>query len=81
LIRQWEQEGIVGLQDRSRSGCPLSLNEEEVALFRSYIDENPHQLKGAVSQFEEKTGKKLSLDTYKRVLKKKIIFGKDVEGH
>jgi len=38
----------------------------------SYIDENPHQAKAATAHLQEESGKEVSFDTFKRVLKKSL---------
>lgn len=77
-LNNWENKGIVGLFDESRSGRPPCLTEKEQKQLTVYIDEDPHQLKSAIARLEKETGKKVSAQTYKRVLKKTIIALKDV---
>ncbi|MEZ5535150.1 MAG: helix-turn-helix domain-containing protein [Thiolinea sp.] len=72
-IDDWESDGLVGLQDKPKSGRPRSLTEPEIERFRGYVDENPHQLKQAIVRLEGETGKALSIDTYKRALQKNFV--------
>lgn len=69
-IHGWEDRGIVGLFDEARSGRPPIFTSGDLIELKSYVDENPHQLKDAATQLQEKTGKKASIHTYKRSLKK-----------
>lgn len=72
-INDWELDGLTGLQDKPKSGRPLSLTQSEVGLFREYVDENPHQLKQAIVRLEDEIGKAFSIDTYKRALQKNFV--------
>ena len=67
-----ETEGVIGLYDCPRSGRPTRFTEEEQAIFLGYIDENPHQAKAATARLQEESGKEVSFDTFKRVLKKSL---------
>src|SRR4051794_10567060 len=40
-ITQWEQQGIVGLLTKERSGRPNKLTEEEQAYVKQLLQENP----------------------------------------
>lgn len=71
-LKRWESEGITGLMDESRSGCPLKLEAEEVELLMKAIKKNPHQLKMAQDQLQAEMGKIVSRDTLKRTLKKTL---------
>ncbi len=68
-IDAWDTKGIIGIFDEPRSGRPAILTPGDRSKFKAYVDENPHQLKAAVSHFERETGKSASLYTYKRCLK------------
>jgi transposase len=68
-LDRWENDGIVGLFDEARSGRPRIFTPEEQDKFKTYIDENPHQLKEAATRLSEEVGKSASPDTYKRILK------------
>jgi len=47
----------------------------------SYLDENPHQIKKAISRLQKETGKSVAIDTYKRILKKAKKSGSVVAIH
>jgi transposase len=66
----WAAQGLRGLQDEVRLGRPAVLTEGDLQELKILIDENPHQLKMAVAQFEDKSGKKAELITYRRAIKK-----------
>ena len=70
--KRWETEGIVGLLDQERSGRPMSLNETEARQFIENVDKNPHQINLAHAQLQQETGKVVSRDTLKRLLKKQL---------
>jgi len=80
-LNAWINNGIVGLKDASRSGRPAHFTPEEQALFLDYLDENPHQIKVAIHRIQEETGKKVAIDTYKRILKKATLLGNVVDTH
>jgi transposase len=80
-IDQWENQGLFGLYDKSRSGRPPIFTEEEVALLPSLVDEEPRQLKQALIKIEKITGKQASCYTLKRVLKNSIMFGNVAAAH
>jgi len=69
---RWEKEGITGLFDQERSGRPTTLNEIEARQFIEQVDNNPHQMKIAHEQLQKETGKVVSRDTLKRLLKKRL---------
>jgi len=69
-LRSWEIDGITGLFDKPRSGRPPIFTPEDFTILKTYVDENPHQLKEAATRLEEKIGKKASIHTYKRLIKK-----------
>jgi len=75
-LSHWESKGVVGLFDPPRSGRPPRFNSEEAEQFIRAIDENPHQLKAAAARLEEETGKTASMDTFKRLLKKRLPLEK-----
>lgn len=69
-ITRWEAEGLLGLYDRPRSGCPRIYTEAGVELFKALVDEEPRQLKTAQSKLADLTQKVASTSTLKRLLKK-----------
>lgn len=68
-IDAWENEGIVGLFDRPRSGRPRTLTEEEQKMFLAEMENNPHQLKAVASKVMEQTNKVFSLDSLRSLLR------------
>jgi transposase len=79
-LDHWELDGIVGLLDEVRSGRPPIFTREEQHQFKTYVDENPHQLKEAAARLQEEVGKEASLYTYKRFLKKHTATPGNVVG-
>ena len=69
-IDQWEKYGLIGLYDLPRSGRTPIFNEEDVKLLKSFTDEEPRKIKRTQAKMEEETGKKASIFTVKRALKK-----------
>src|SRR2546430_12339048 len=69
-IKKWEQSGIASLSDKPRSGRPPKLTPEEKDLARQYIKEDPRCLKHVVERLSQKTAKRLSISSLKRLAKK-----------
>jgi len=69
-IKKWEQSGIASLYDQPRSGRPPKLTPEEKDLARQYIKEDPRCLKHVVERLSQKTAKRLSISSLKRLAKK-----------
>ncbi|CAG22741.1 hypothetical protein PBPRB0869 [Photobacterium profundum SS9] len=80
-IDHWGTSGIVGLYDATRIGRKPIYTETEVQRLKSLIDDEPHQLKRAQAILEEETGKKSSLDTLKRNIKKVATVTKGLGTH
>ena len=74
-LNGWETKGIIGIFDEVRSGRPAIFTLDEQSKFKTYIDENPHQLNEAATRLQDETGKQASLYTYKRFLKKQATSG------
>ena len=68
-ITAWYEQGISSLFDDKRSGRPSIYSQEEALLLKSFVDEEPHQLKRAQSLLQNSTGKECSLGTIKRTIK------------
>jgi len=66
----WEDEGLMGLRDRDRSGCPSTLTPEEFEQVRAWVDEHSQMLKLVVARIAETFGKKISVDRLRQLLKK-----------
>lgn len=77
-IKKWEKEGIESLYDKPRSGRPAKLTPEEKTLARQYITEEPRCLKQVVERLYQKTAKRLSLSSLKRLAKKARLRWKRV---
>ena len=69
-LDRWEDEGTEGLQDQEGRGRKPTLNEKEQKQAINIVEKDPRSAKRSLSKIEEKTGKKISLDTLKRILKK-----------
>jgi transposase len=69
-IYNWESKGLSGLYDRKRSGRPSIFSlKEEIEILKK-IEENPKNLKKVTAEIIEETGKKSSIKTVKRIIKK-----------
>jgi transposase len=77
-ITQWERQGIASLHDHPRSGRPSKLAPHEQALAHQYIKEEPRSLKAVVERLADKTEKRLSISTLKRLANKARLRGKRV---
>ena len=69
-IKQWEQPGVASLYDKPRSGRPRKLTPAEQDLARQYIKEEPRGLKQVRERLHQKTAKRLSISSLKRLAKK-----------
>jgi transposase len=77
-ITKWERHGAQSLHDQPRSGRPSKLTSDEQELVQQYIKEEPRSLKGVGERFANKTEKRLSLSTRKRLAKKARLRWKRV---
>jgi transposase len=77
-IKKWEKAGMKSLYDKPRSGRPSKLTPEEKDLARQYIKEEPRCLKQVVERLHQKTAKRLSLSSLKRLAKKARLRWKRV---
>jgi transposase len=77
-MNNWEQHGAQSLHDKPRSGRPSTLRPEERDIALHYIKEAPHALKGVMKRFADKTDKRLSLSSLKRLAKKARLRWKRV---
>jgi len=77
-IKKWEKDGVESLYDKPRSGRPPKLTPEEKDLARQYILEEPRCLKQVVERLQQKTAKRLSLSSLKRLAKKARLRWKRV---
>jgi transposase len=77
-IKKWEQHGVASLYDKPRSGRPPKLTPEEQDLVRQYIKDEPRCLKQVVERLRQKTAKRLSISSLKRLAKKARLRWKRV---
>lgn len=66
----WEDQGIAGLQDQAGRGRKPILNEKEQKQAIKIVEQDPRSSKRSLGKIAEKTGKKISRATLKRILKK-----------
>ena len=69
-LTRWENNGLVGLLDKPRSGRPRLLTAEEEDLALKFIEEDQRNSKKAQSLLQKETGKEISEWTFKRTLKR-----------
>src|SRR5437773_9084602 len=77
-IKKWEKYGDKSLHDQPRSGRPTILNTTEKELAKQYIKEEPRSLKNVAERLAQKTAKRLSLSSLKRLAKKARLRWKRV---
>ncbi len=77
-IKQWEKQGEKSLHDQPRSGRPSTRNAPEKELAKQYIQEEPRSLKHVVERLAQKTAKRLSISSLKRLAKKARLRWKRV---
>jgi transposase len=78
-IQAWDDIGIRGLYDNARSGRPPIFNELDTDIIVSEIIKEPRNLKTVIAETQKVTGKKSSVDTIKRIAKKKGFKWKRVK--
>jgi transposase len=77
-IRKWERAGPASLHDQPRSGRPPKLTPDEQTLAMAYIKEEPRSLKQVVERLTQKTAKRLSISSLKRLAKRARLRWKRV---
>ena len=77
-IKQWEKHGAKSLHDQPRSGRPTTLHATEKELAQQYMKEEPRSLKNVVERLAQKTAKRLSISSLKRLAKKARLRWKRV---
>ena len=77
-LTKWEQQGEPSLHDHPRSGRPPKLTPDEQELAKHSIKEDPRSLKQVVERLANKTEKRLSISTLKRLAKKARLRWKRV---
>ena len=70
-LDRWEQDNFNSLDDGERSGRPPILTEKEQEKAIKIVEKDPRSTARSLAVIQEKTGKKLSRGTLKRLLKKK----------
>ena len=73
-MARWQAWGFVGLYDRPRSGRPPIFHAEEQQNVYEYLDDSPKDIKKVVEAMEQKTSKRVSTKTIKRLIKKSHIW-------
>lgn len=68
-LENWKTDGYESLIDKPKSGRPTILDETEQELAKRIVEENPRSTKKAISEIEKQTGKEVSHDTLKRIIK------------
>ena len=71
---RWQAWGLVGLYDRPRSGRPAIFTAEEQQTVYEYLDDSPKDVKKVVEAMEQKTRKRVSTKTIKRLIKKSHLW-------
>jgi len=77
-IKKWERHGAQSLHDQPRSGRPSKLTPDEQELAKHYIKDDPRSLKQVVERLANKTEKRLSISSLKRLAKKARLRWKRV---
>ena len=77
-IKKWEHTGVESLYDKPRCGRPSKLTQEEKELAQQYSKEEPRCLKQVVERLSQKTAKRLSISSLKRLAKKARLRWKRV---
>lgn len=68
-LDNWEEQGGAGLEDQAGRGRKPILNEKEQKEAIKIVEKDPRSSKRSLLQIEAKTGKQISADTLKRLLK------------
>jgi len=69
-LERWADEGSAGLQDQAGRGRKPTLNDKEQKQALKIVEKDPRSAKRSLAQIAAKTGKKISRDTLRRILKK-----------
>ena len=77
-IRTWEHDGPASLHDTPRSGRPPKLTPDEQTLAIAYIKDEPRSLTQVVERLTQKTAKRLSMSSLKRLAKRARLRWKRV---
>ena len=66
-LDRWEEFGVDGLRDNPRRGGPHKLSEEEKQVAKELLESNPNDPREILALLREKTGKKISYSTLRRL--------------
>lgn len=77
-IKKWEKHGDKSLHEQPRSGRPPILNTTEKELAKQYIKEEPRSLTNVAERLAQKTAKRLSMSSLKRLANKARLRWKRV---
>ena len=75
-LRYWEELGLRGLIDESRSGRPKKLSVQEQQQALEWLNEEPRSIRGVQSELKKRFGKEVSRATIKRLCKKSGLVWK-----
>ena len=75
-LNRWQTEGIDGLDDKQRPGAPTKLDDQEKVRAIELLELTPQSANSALLALEKETGKTISIDTLKRLAKKKDLVWK-----
>jgi transposase len=70
-LNPWEDDGNTGLDDQEGRGCKPIPNQKEQKQAIKIVEKDPRSSKRSLTKIEEKTGKRISCATFKRILKKR----------
>jgi len=73
-MERWQAWGFVGFYDRPRSGRPSIFHAEEQQQVFEYLDASPKDVRQVVEAMEQKTSKRVSTKTIKRLMKNSHIW-------
>ena len=69
-LKRYEQGGVAALEEKPREGRPKLLSPEQEAQVRTWVKDEPRQLKRVIAKVKATFGIELSVDTLKRTLKR-----------
>ena len=76
-LDHWEKQGIAGLYDLPRSGRTRIFSIAEEKMIIKKIEDEPRSLKKVTAEVNDETKKRASVDTVKRIVKKRIKSGRE----
>jgi transposase len=77
-IHRWQDDGLVGLYDQTRSGRPPIYSEQQQKQIDDYLQKYPQDVKRIVEEMAQQTQKRVSTKTMKRYIKKKAKSGNEL---